>query len=123
MSTRCTISVKDDDGVYFIYRHHDGYPNGEHGVPATLVKALEFAWPLPRFEADDFAAAIVGAWKRKGGGDIRFTTQHGAHQDTEYQYFITHLKFTIYLVIKDVYSGKTIFSGTLDEAIERFKNK
>jgi len=87
MSTRATIGVHDDYGSYYIYRHHDGYPNSPHGVIETLKKALPFAWPLPRFEADDFAAAIVRAWKDLGG-DIRLTTDHEAHSDTKYQYDI-----------------------------------
>lgn len=40
MSTRCTINFCTDDGelVAKIYRHCDGYPDGEHGVPADLAR-------------------------------------------------------------------------------------
>lgn len=94
MSTRCTVSVFESAAeakitppnriangeVCHLYRHSDGYPQGEYGVPETLKAALPYAWPLPRFEADDFAAAIIAAWKKPavkddgwsiGGGHIR----------------------------------------------------
>jgi hypothetical protein len=102
MSTRCTVTVHENPGdatlppdrvgngeQCSIYRHSDGYPDGEHGVPATMRAALAYAWPLPRFEADDFAAAMVAAWKapgvpgdryRTGGGNIRLLP-HGVTPD------------------------------------------
>lgn len=88
MSTRCTITVRDERGgrdAYSLYRHCDGYPDTQHGVIATLSKALPLAWPMPRFEADDFAAAIVAAWK-DSCGNIRLTAGRDAHGDTEYHY-------------------------------------
>src|SRR5262249_60391012 len=88
MATRSNIIVQDEFSRIQVYRHWDGYPKA---VIPELIKALEFAWPLPRFEADDFAAAIVRAWK-DGGGHIRidgnpkgFELVHG---DTEYVYVI-----------------------------------
>jgi len=39
MSTRCHIIVEDPSSgdKTILYRHSDGYPNGEHGVLASLV--------------------------------------------------------------------------------------
>jgi hypothetical protein len=42
------------------YKHSDGYPDG---AVCWITKALEHAWPLPRFAADEFAAAFVAANK------------------------------------------------------------
>ena len=42
--------------VYSVYSHYDCYPEG---AAEQLRRALEKAWPLPRFEADEFAAAFV----------------------------------------------------------------
>src|SRR6185437_7889916 len=88
MSTRCVITVIDEHHSFSIYRHGDGYPNTDVGVIKTLEAAFEFAWALPRFEADDFAAAIIRAWKMEGGGDIYFTESHERHGDLAYRYEI-----------------------------------
>lgn len=85
MSTRSTIAVKDEYNTFTIYRHCDGYPDTENGVLATLSLVLPFAWELPRFEAMDFSAAIIRAWKEHGG-NIYCTKSHDSHGDTEYQY-------------------------------------
>lgn len=86
MSTRSVITVKDNNDTFHVYRHCYGYPRGEHGVLATLAQALPFAWPLPRFEASDFAAAIVRAWKQPGGGNVYFTESFKVHGDLAYRY-------------------------------------
>ena len=92
MSTRCNIIVKDQYREIQLYRHSDGYPDSEHGVIATLPGALQFAWELPRMEVDDFAAAIIRAWKEKGGGNIYIdgtaNLPKSLHGDIEYYYII-----------------------------------
>ena len=70
MSTRCNVIIQDDRSRIQLYRHSDGYPDTWSGVLATLEEAIPYAWPNPRFEAADFAAALVRAWKSKGGGNI-----------------------------------------------------
>jgi GNAT superfamily N-acetyltransferase len=56
---------------YHVYKHHDGYPiNGTSGAVFWLKAALNYAWPLPRYEADDFAAAFVAA-NKLSGEDLR----------------------------------------------------
>lgn len=114
MSTRCTLTVRDRPGAnqtYSVYRHSDGYPDTEHGVIHTLRAALSYAWLLPRFEADDFAAAIIATWKQPAtrhsatyvgqGGNIRMTEGRDAHGDTEYHYELMpdakgRVKITVY---------------------------
>lgn len=89
MSTRSNIIVKDAYNAIQLYRHWDGYPEG---VIPDLADALAYAWQLPRFEADDFAAAIVRAWKAEGGGNISIDGSPKAfelvHGDTEWVYVI-----------------------------------
>lgn len=91
MSTRSNIIVEDGRNRVQLYRHYDGYPGGIGGVLATLEQALPYAWPLPRFEAEDFAAAIVRAWKSQGG-DVSFDGSPEAweliHADVEWVYVI-----------------------------------
>jgi hypothetical protein len=64
MSTRACYRFIDPDPtdpeVVTVYKHSDGYPEG---AVCWITKALEHAWPLPRFEADEFAAAFVAANK------------------------------------------------------------
>ena len=68
MGTRCIVVLKDNDDVNLVvYGHWDGYPSGEYGVLAELELALPLAWEFPRFEADEFGAALVAAWKRQPG--------------------------------------------------------
>lgn len=123
MSTRSTISVKDEDDVFYIYRHSDGYPRGRHGVVAGILKAFEYAWPLPRFKAMDFAAALVSAWKQPGGGGIYFTTSHESHADTEFQYYIWFQDDQLMLKIMRPGNKRAFFKGTFEQALSRFEKE
>lgn len=60
MSTRAMYTFKDKDTTVHVYKHYDGYPSG---AAQWIAAALDYAWQLPRFEADDFAAAFVAANK------------------------------------------------------------
>ena len=99
MSTRCTLTIRDADNAFSIYRHSDGYPDTEHGVLEGLRAAFPLAWPLPRFEADEFAAAIVAAWKT-GPGNIRFCEGRDAIEDTAFHYDVSMVKAGHALYVK-----------------------
>jgi len=58
----------DDDSYYGVFKHYDGYPQG---AAAHIEDAKAYAWPLPRWEADEFAAAFVAANKNPKGGEVR----------------------------------------------------
>jgi len=92
MATRSNLIIEDGYHRIQLYRHCDGYPDGTGGVLASLEDVLPYAWPFPRFEADDFAAAIVRAWKDEGGGNIYIDGSPKAwemiHGDTEWVYVI-----------------------------------
>ena len=99
MSTRSNIIVEDKHQRIQLYRHSDGYPNGPHGVVHDLVEALEYAWESPRFEADDFAAAIVRAWKEEPGNiyiDGSPVSWEMIHGDTEWVYVIRDFRVKVY---------------------------
>lgn len=56
----------DKHETHHVYKHSDGYPTPvEEGAYAHIERAKKYAWPLPRFEADEFAAAFVTANKIK----------------------------------------------------------
>ena len=71
MGTRAVYFFEDrhnDDSYYGVYKHYDGYPQG---AAAHIEDAKAYAWPLPRWEADEFAAAFVAANKNPKGGEVR----------------------------------------------------
>jgi hypothetical protein len=68
MSTPAVVIFDDGEGEIAIYKHWDGQPSN---IARLLDDAREgYSWPLPRFEADEFAAAFVRAAK-DGSGDVR----------------------------------------------------
>ena len=70
MGTRA-IYIFEDEPDYeevYVYKHYDNYPEG---AVDFIENAKEFAWDLPRFEADEFAASFVAANKDRKGGGIR----------------------------------------------------
>ena len=88
MSTRSNIIVEDGYSRIQLYRHSDGYPEA---VLQELEEALAYAWVLPRFEASDFAAALVRAWKTSGGNIYIDGSPRGwemIHGDVEWVYVL-----------------------------------
>lgn len=125
MATRCNIIVEDDRNRIQIYRNSDGYPDTEHGVLADLQSVFPYAWPLPRFEADEFSAAIVAAWKSsiQKVGDTGYFVQGGnilidgnprgnelLHGDIEWLYTITRSKKEgcIHVIVEQMYGDRVI---------------
>lgn len=99
MSTRAVYTFKATDPGqpdFSVYKHHDGYPSG---AAEFIAKALPLAWPLPRYENSEFAAAFVAANKEAGGG-VYLTGGCDAHGDLDYRYEIAleeqHLRVTVY---------------------------
>ena len=88
MSTRAIYTFKDEHGEYHVYKHSDGYPSW---ALRFIEAATKNAWPLPRFEADEFAAAFVAA-NKEGCGGVRLTAgatwQDTAWADIQYRYLI-----------------------------------
>ena len=91
MSTRAIYSFETEHGgTVHVYKHMDGYPRG---AAEALTAAAAFAWPRPRYEGDDFAAAFVAANKMQGGGNVRLIP-HGCKpyqfaSDAAYRYVIS----------------------------------
>lgn len=69
MGTRALYFFKDYDADQFhvVYKHWDNYPSGALDF-ITAARDGGLSWPLPRWEADEFAAAFVSANKRECGG-------------------------------------------------------
>ncbi len=128
MSTRACYTFTDNSGSYHVYKHHDGYPTGAAG---HIQNALSKAWELPRYEADEFAAAFVAANKNTSGS-VRLMPsgpiQDVAPGDIEYRYEIFpgnngELRVTAYLVNNwGNYTEELLFNcafSELDQAAEK----
>ena len=142
MSTRAMYTFTDAGGDVHVYNHHDGYPyckfpQGEGGGLVWINSAIKYAWELPRFEADDFAAAFVSANKQPRQGGVRLVNKMHPWEfagDCEYWYKVK-IAVPAFDVWVDVYSvdwwqsdnlqGKKIMSGALSEllASERAKRE
>ena len=60
MGTHAIVTFKDIDSEHSVFKHFDGYPSE---LLEDIKRAKKYAWPLPRFEANEFAAAFVVALK------------------------------------------------------------
>jgi len=128
MSTRATITVADDNDSFDIYQHHDGYAEGPHGLVRHIAMAGRLAWDLPRFEAADFAAAVVAVLKNRGGSTY-LTADAEAHTDRAFHYRIEPLRdgvsTQVQLTISKAswcadHADTQIFKGPLAEAVIKF---
>jgi hypothetical protein len=96
MSTRCQILVQGTNVI--IYRHCDGYPDGEHGVMAMLRPlVLSFLKHRGYFDPFYLSAQIIAAQIEKTrsgptdflGCGVEAYTDGQLHGDIEFLYVIT----------------------------------
>lgn len=116
MATRAIYTFKDSDQTIHVYKHWDGYPES---ALKFIANALPFAWPMPRFEADDFAAAFVAANKPAGGGgDVRLMDCGSSVPDVgqEYHYIVTVQGGRLWVSFENEFSP-------LDELIKKYEDK
>lgn len=87
MATRAIYHFRDDQDkeTYRVYKHWDNYPSGAY---ECITKALEHAWPLPRFEANEFACAFI-AGNKEGGGGLRLVPHGVTDMGQDYDYYIS----------------------------------
>jgi hypothetical protein len=121
MGTRAVYTFIDEFDRHSVFKHWDGYPRS---ACQCIVNALALAWPLPRFEADEFAAAFVAA-NKKGAGDIRLTSGPEVHGDLAFTYETSCQGGRLHVRINQAgyYSRdfnqsefRPIFIGSLDDA-------
>lgn len=120
MGTRAMFSFIDEDNTFHVYMHWDGYPSN---AAASINNALTKAWKLPRFEADEFAAAFVAA-NKTGEGNIRLlpsgTVNGVAPPDIEYRYEVSVKKGQLHVRALSAYNDKQLFNGTLAKFCGKF---
>lgn len=111
MSTRAVYTFIDKGtDQYHVYKHHDGYPSG---AAQWIEAAIKWAWPLPRFEACEFAASFVVANKVSSGG-VYLTHHYDRHGDLAYRYEIKCERRKLWVTAYEAYGGwHKIFEGSL----------
>ena len=67
MGTHGLFSFEEDDEAFSVYVHWDSYPEGAADKLNKTLESLKI-WPLPRYEADEFAAGFIAANKVNPGG-------------------------------------------------------
>ena len=135
MGTRAIYQFQDNDGdECYVYKHYDNYPQG---AVHFIEEAKSMAWPFPRYEADEFAAAFVAANKNKNGGEVRLISHHfknegeilDAHSWCDYYYIIHFDKSlkTLWVEIQESFYQKdgsikweTIWEGTHADMMEKY---
>ena len=110
MSTRGLYTFKDAEGAYTVFKHWDNYPTSASGYGAHLfiANALAYAWELPRFEADEFAASFIAANKKAGGGDLRLLPADATNGDTlgvEFWYTVELAGNQLKVSCRDLFKG------------------
>ncbi len=92
MSTRGCYTFKDENDTLHVYRHSDNYPRG---AVEAIKAALPFAWELPRFEADEFAAAFVAGNKSYHLQEVIAKFRELAQKNDSFDYVPTKIEVSI----------------------------
>ena len=80
MSTRCHIIIKKNNDEAFVYRHHDGYPDGAGEDLQAFINNNKDN--IDNWSCNDFAAKL-SKW------DYEFEFENrGIHGDEDYIYII-----------------------------------
>lgn len=118
MGTRSVVTFSGDQNTAFsVYVHWDSYPDG---MADMLVSAFAKSWPLPRFEADEFAASFVAA-NKTGAGTVRLTTGPDAHGDLAYVYEVfTSGRNGQVCIRAKIVGGDEIFYGRLKDFVKEY---
>jgi len=86
MGTRGVYTFKEKGATFHVYSHWDNYPTGGAQKLHATVNS-DKVWKLPRYEADEFAAAFI-AVNKTDGGNIRLLKGRASAVDVEYGYTI-----------------------------------
>lgn len=92
MSTRCVVNFTWNGEVEAkIYRHHDGYPDSEHGVIAALQRFfadVEAETRDTRFDDPSYLAAKFVLWQQKTLANIGCGVLREDPGDIAFRYFV-----------------------------------
>ena len=108
MGTRAVYTFKSHGESFHVYKHWDNIP--KHAA-AFIAAAAGKAWTLPRFEADEYAAAFI-AVNKTGEGDIRLIKSPNDIGDAAYFYTIEHDGNGLVVTCRD-WEKRRIYKGSL----------
>jgi len=113
MGARAVYTFIDELNCVSVYKHWDGYPRCGCRF---IANALPLAWPLPRFEAEEFAAAFVAA-NKKGRGDIYLIAGPKAPDGLAYRYEIRCPDGRLHVrIYEPTDNNRLLFDGSLEAA-------
>ena len=110
MATPAIYTFIDSPSRYYVYKHWDNDPSG---AAQFISNALKESWELPRFEADEFAAAFITA-NKKESGDIRIAQTNEGY-NANFRYEIRCKEEKIHVKAFAPGEDDCFFDGFLDE--------
>lgn len=116
MGTRAVFTISDYSGSYHLYVHHDGCFSG---VCDYITYTLKMSWRLPRFEADEFAAAMIAA-NKIGSGSWRISSGPNNHHDLDYTYVIEQADNGQLIIRAESTDGNEKFYGRVKDFIASY---
>lgn len=116
MGTRAVFTISDNSGSYHLYVHSDGHFSGACDY---ITDTLKMSWLLPRFEADEFAAAMIAA-NKTGGGGLRITSSPNNHHDLDYTYVIEQADNGQLIIRAESTDGNEKFYGRVKDFIASY---
>lgn len=109
MGSRSIIAFREADAAdtsndVYVYQHWTSSPED---IGKQLEGALAYAWPLPRYEHDDMAAAFVRHVKTEVGG-VRIVPRWDRYLGCDFLYLVTHNSGDDYLTVTTfIFKGHT----------------
>lgn len=98
MSTRAIITIFDKKDGFNIYIHWDGWVAS---VTRSIEIAFKYTWELPRFEAGDFATALIKVLKQRAWW-VYLVTAVQNMSEIDYFYQISEDEWNVKVKITDI---------------------
>lgn len=86
MSTRATIQFKDDDEIYYVYRHSDGHPDNVERNIQEVLKAVEGRWSGA--EMGTLVSFFLGYYFDHNRRLPHYDLTTAFHGDESYRYYV-----------------------------------
>lgn len=85
MSTRCNIIIRDAQKEVTVYRHCDGYPEGNGLDLINFIRHIRSKEPGITLTSNQFTQRLLYNWE--GSSEFKLSPE-GLHSDIEYLYVV-----------------------------------